>query len=178
VKTGPGRAVPVKATRLERAAEKVRSAEYKRALGDLWYAEAEHRADKPGLRDVYALADVVASNTKGRVRKDADLLVSVLKSDLERLSDSGAGAFEAVPRERSRLAEVLGLLAVAALLLGIAFLVSAVATFDLSTSGTQLDVSTAFLYAAFGCGALFVVAAIGCAIAASARARGRRRRKS
>jgi hypothetical protein len=71
-------------TRLERAEEKITAGSYNKALVELWYAEAEHRADEAGLRQTLSLVGAVKEQTTGRVWKDAEQLESALISDLER----------------------------------------------------------------------------------------------
>jgi hypothetical protein len=159
--------VEARPTRLERATARLGSGEYKKALADLWYVEAEHRADGPGLREALALASLVAARGTGRgVRKDADLLVSILRSDLDRLQESPTPHVHFAPPTQSRLATILGF--TAAIALGVAAVLFALAatTFDLSGSATRDKVTAGFFYASIGCAVVFAVATVGWAITA------------
>ena len=74
--------VEARATRLKRAARSVESGDYKKALTELWYAEAEHRGEERELQKALSLATAVADKTKGRVGREAETLVSTLKADI------------------------------------------------------------------------------------------------
>jgi hypothetical protein len=76
--------VSAQGTRLERARRRVDSGDYKSALKDLWYAEAQHRVDGPRLQEALSLARALVAKTGGGARSEAETLVSVLSSDLER----------------------------------------------------------------------------------------------
>ena len=71
-------------TRLELARERLASGDTKRALAELWHAEAEHRTDAAGLQEALSLAEATVERTEGRRRKEASLLLTVLTSDLTR----------------------------------------------------------------------------------------------
>jgi hypothetical protein len=75
--------VGTEGTRLERATRRFDSGDYKKALDDLWHAEAEHRVDKPRLLEARSLAQALVAKTDGRVRKEAETLISVLSSDIK-----------------------------------------------------------------------------------------------
>jgi hypothetical protein len=74
--------VEARATRLERATHSVDSGDYKKALTELWYAEAEHRGEERELQEALSLATAVADKTKSRVGREAETLVSTLKAGI------------------------------------------------------------------------------------------------
>jgi hypothetical protein len=88
--------VSAQGTPLERARRRVDSGDYKRALKDLWYAEAEHRVDGPRLQEALSIARALVAKTGGGARSEAETLVSVLSSDIER---AGLSPLEGVATE-------------------------------------------------------------------------------
>ena len=112
------------ANRLERAASRIRVGKHRKALAELWYAEAEHRADAPRLREALSLAHAVAAETHGRTRSDADILIGVLSSDIERAESAPRLAPNARAAPLPTLRLISGVAAVAAVVLFVsAFLV-------------------------------------------------------
>lgn len=158
--------------RLERATERLRSGDYKRTLGDLWYAEAEHRADVAALREALSLAEAVLQQADGRVRKEAEMLVSVLASDLDRAQHPPQYVAEA-PRARSRL----GVVAAWAALVAVVMFVAGLAVLGdlLDTSETREDTAIALVFLSFASALVAVVVTVVWAIVAH---RSRRREHS
>lgn len=100
-------------TRLEQAEKNITAGSYKKVLVELWYAEAEHRADEAGLRQALGLVGAVKEQTTGRVWKDAELLESALTSDLERArheptTSGGLGLSSEAPKGRFAKLWLLG----------------------------------------------------------------------
>jgi hypothetical protein len=72
-------------TRLEAAREYFERGDFKKAIKDLWYAEAALRGDPDGLREIQRLADEIASRTDGRTQRDAQDVGRVAGGALEQL---------------------------------------------------------------------------------------------
>jgi hypothetical protein len=83
------------ADRLDRAAERFERGQDKRALDDLWYAEATYRADAVRLRRLLEITSAIRDRNTGRLRKDADLLGRTVEANLEALVRSSRKQYTA-----------------------------------------------------------------------------------
>ena len=168
-------------TRLERATKRFDSGDYKKALKALWWAEAEHRADGPRLREALSLAQALVGEMKGLDRASAEILVSVVASDIERLDRSpleGAtteAQLESVAIEapaHPRFGLIAGCTALAAIIL---FFVGAGLVVDnLFTDSAWGDIGAALVLLSFASALVSLGAAIAWLVTALTRQAGER----
>lgn len=72
--------------RLERAKRLHEEGEHKKALSELWYAEADSRYRADYLAEILRLAESIRDSADGRTRKEAETLASTVQESLERLT--------------------------------------------------------------------------------------------
>jgi hypothetical protein len=68
---------------VERAQKDIAAGSYKKALEELWLAEAHSRSDPPQIKRLIPLVETIAVRAGGRTQRDAELLASTLRAGLD-----------------------------------------------------------------------------------------------
>lgn len=163
-------------TRLERARKRFDSGDYKKALKDLWYAEAQHRTDGLRLQEALSLARALAAKPADGARSEAEILVAVLRSDIERAGlsplkgvapEAPLKSVAAEARAHTPFGVVAGCAAIAAIVF---FLVGAALVADnLFVDSTQGDIGAALILVSLASALVSLGAAIAWTVSALTR---------